>query len=398
MKKAKLFSCLSVIALMSGCGMFSPPLPQYSPQEQLSDGAFAVYLSGRYDSPLPQNPGSGILFYHPEKQEWSRLDLKGLNGGALSFDGQELHYKDKLNDYSLSADGVKTIEHPEQEMLTISKQIPLPGEGVGSIALVNSGNPTKIITVKGQERTVQEVPDSLSMMATCPDGTVWAMGQSWETSADPVESAYPPDRLYRLYPEFSATSVAEYKSDQPAQTTQHFVCSDNVIYYIIDSITPPAEGLAYAGPEHYTGSKLVSYDTHTGEYREQEIGGDLATRLNDQMWSPTLSPLYLYDGHLWWVSGYGKVVKTDLANAQNTVAFDLGDFEPSKDIGYLVQEDKYLFRFIFDLSGETTIYRYNLETEKLESRATVPGLGDATPRDQYPFTVEILDLEALLKL
>lgn len=398
MNKAKLFSCFSVIALLTGCGGSSPSTPQYSPQEQLASSAFAVYIRGEYTSPLPQNPGSGVLFYHPDRQEWSRIDLKCLDGGALSYDGKNLYYKDQYNDYILNSEGVKTIEHPGQDIPSISEQIPLPGEGVGSIALANSGEPVKIITGQGQEHTVNEIPGQVSMMASCPDGTVWAMGKDVKTSTDPIESMYPPDRLYKLYPEFSATPVAEYKSAQPASTVQHFVCSDNVIYYMIDSITPPAEGLGYAGPKDYTGSKLISYDTHTGEYTEKEITGDLATRLNDQMWAPTLSPLYLYDKHLWWVSGYGKVVKTDLATAQNTVAFDLDDYSADRDLGFLKQYKNYLFRFVLGDSGQGIIYRYNLDTGKLESQKTLPGMGDAKPRDQYPFTVEILDAEALLKL
>lgn len=110
------------------------------------------------------------------------------------------------------------------------------------------------------------------------------MGKDTYSSTDPVESVYPPDMLYKLYPEFSATPAAEYKSTQPASTIQHFVCFENIIYYMIDTITPPAGGLACAGPESYSGSKLVSYNTHTGEYKEQEITGDLSTRQNAQMW------------------------------------------------------------------------------------------------------------------
>ncbi|QRZ61331.1 hypothetical protein [Rothia sp. ZJ932] len=401
--------CVSALFLLSACTPGNVQISDKSPEEQLKDSSFVVYAAGDYHAAdgLENNPGSSVLFYDSEAREWSDIATEGLNKADFNFDGERLYYRDQSNDYILDSNGLKTIEHGYELTPHIMLSFSLPITEGGSVALDNvgfidekgSGYEWKIIVNEGETRKVFRLPHNLEYAAQCEDGSIWGKTTPYLSSTNSgYGAAESPAQYLSLYPDFKTEPVGDFKYNKLHSDDNDLVCKDKKLYHIVDNfkseITSPMGG----GPQDYEGSSLVSYDIGTGEFFEKEITGDWSTRINDEMWNPAFISKYVYKNDLWWVSGSGDVIKTDLETAHNTKMFELADYDASSDPGFLEFKDNYLFQIKFWKGKDADIYRFNLDTGELEKHSTIPDFVEVEKRNQFPAAVEITDLEKMLNL
>lgn len=401
MRKFISFPLVVAGVLLAGCSPMQEAV-QTPAEDHMKTAAFAIYMSGDYRGlSAYDEPGSGVIFFHPESKEWTRWDLGGLDGGALSFDGKNLHVKDKKNHYVVGKTETRTFEHPNAPVNIVDNQVPLVSGG--AVAYVNRGyaeEPDRlgeyefeVMITEGENTAVRRVPATLWSSTVCEDGSVWAAGFQQDAIEDPVLAMRPPIQIYRIYPNFSDKPAVKYAGKYLTVIDSAIACVDNTIYFTSDNYIPPPEGAGYADNRHLVGSSLISYDPSTGLVVEKEMSGDYTIRADMDQLNPHYNEYYAYGDNIWWVSGYGKLVKTNIHTAENTAVFDA-----SGTSSFYKQYDKYLFRFDFNHSGDMIIYRYNLETEEIESESVVPNIDDVEKRGQFPSSLEIIDVEALLRL
>lgn len=388
MRQKILLSGLIAGSLITGCSN----TPQLAPEEHLKTAAFAIHMSGEYRSMFPiKEPGSGVIFYHPDTQKWTRLDLKGMDGGGVSFDGEKLHVKDNTNHYAIGKDHTETIPNPNAPVSIIDSQVALPSGG--SVTYVNRGKDYEVMITEEGTTEVHQIPVFLHRPVVCDDGSVWVAGNNSSATEYPYKTVFPPLQLYKIYPEFSAQPIAEYPGKDLSEVNPTIICHNGIIYSISDNYNPPPEGESYANRTHLNGSSLISYDIKTGEFKEKEMSGDFAIRADMEQLNSDSGEYYAYGDYIWWVSGYKKLVKTNIHTGVNTAVFD-GNANSS----FYEQRGKYLFQFELNHRGDGIIYRFNLETEELESKVSIPNIDKVEKNRQYPFDLEIIDLDAMLRL
>lgn len=252
---------------------------------------------------------------------------------------------------------------------------------------------------QGDERKVYPLNHYIGFAAQCEDGSVWGWSDPYLTSS---ESGYGPadgpQEILKLYPNFEPEPINSIKQEKRAISGNDLSCSNGVLYYIRDTFKPEITEPYGGGPGDHDGSLLVSYDTKTGEVQQRELSGDWAVRRTDKMWNSDLIYRHIYNGDLWWISGSGDVVRTDLETAHNTTVFKLEGYDPSQSVGLIDFQGKYLFQSIPYDGRDGDLYRYNLDTGELESHAKIPDITDVEKKYQFPTDFVITDLEKALEL
>lgn len=408
-KHAKFRYTLVALLLFTGCG--SPSIDEQSAPEALANSTFVVNLAVDNRTSLSTSlPKGALLFYDATAQQWSALETEGAIETQAVYHEDSLYFFDYKNNYILNSQGLHTEELAQPGPHIISHAFPVgSGEEAGVFVSKNIGfSPSGDsyqweFSVVSPHQPVQVHPHNqyIQKITQCEDGTAWnAIPASQLTPSELAEgdSTYnQPIYLYRSYPDFPHTKVDSLRPGVLSQEPSILVCSGNQLHFILDTfregITPETAG----HPGDIEGSLLSTYDISTQEVTYREIGGDHSTRITDDMWQSDWDISHVYDGQLWWLHGDGDIVKTDLATAQNTSVFHIPDYADMGQIGFLEFVDHYLFVFDF-IDDEVRIMRYNLETETKESEVYVPGADHLIKNRQFPFSLEITNLDALLAL
>lgn len=416
MKKIKAVFLTANITLLAACGAISnsgivgnEQISDVPPEEQLSSSAFAYTMSADYRSAggVGNNPGGSILFYNPDSKTWSDVATDGLEVASFAYDGQSLYYTDYSHDYVLDRQGLEAINHEDHHAPDVPLLFAIPQEqGGGMVALANQGVTDEgkgylweVIVTQGDERKVYPLNHYIGFAAQCEDGSVWGWSDPYLTSSESgYGSADGPQEILKLYPNFEPEPINSIKQEKRAISGNDLSCSNGVLYYIRDTFKPEITEPYGGGPGDHDGSLLVSYDTKTGEVQQRELSGDWAVRRTDKMWNSDLIYRHIYNGDLWWISGSGDVVRTDLETAHNTTVFKLEGYDPSQSVGLIDFQGKYLFQSIPYDGRDGDLYRYNLDTGELESHAKIPDITDVEKKYQFPTDFVITDLEKALEL
>lgn len=410
MKKISTVLALMSVITLSSCTHGNEQISSISPQDQLKSSVFAYATSGDYRATggLENNPGSSILFYNPKNKEWTDVATNGLEYSTFDYDGENLYYADYNHDYILNRESLNTISHEDHlaPRLTFIFSIP-PSAGGGMVALANQGVVDDgkgylfdVIVTQGEKRTVYPLNHYVSGATQCEDGSIWALTDPYLTSN---ESGYgpadAPQQFLKLFPDFNADPIATVSHDKRYVSGNDLECSDGVLYTVIDTFKPEITESMGGGPGDHDGSRLISYDTKTGTTDSRELTGDWSIRRTDEMWVNQLADKHIYNGNLYWTSGTGDVVRTNLKTAQNTTIFKLQGVDLTKESeGFIYFIDKYMFQSIPYYGKDGNLYRYNLETGEMESHVKIPDYKNVDKKHQFPTDFIITDLEAALKL
>lgn len=412
MKKQLSLLSIGTLLLLTACQPGNQQISDISPEEQLASSVMAYATSGDYHATggLANNPGSSILFYNPDTRQWSDIATEGMEAASMDYDGENLYYTDYANDYVLNSSGLHTVEHADGHQ---TPRIPLlfalpKDQGGGMVALVNQGFTENmdgyhwdVVVTKGEERTVHPLAHYVGYAARCEDGSIWGWTDPYLTYLDESDygAANTPQQILQLYPEFKPEPIATIEFDRRYLSGNDLSCSNGILYNVIDTYKPEVTDPSGGNPWDYDGSKLVSYDTKTGIYDSRWITGDWAVRISNEMWNPELIYKYVKDDQLYWISGVGDVVRTDLKTAHNTVITTLQGYDyKSEGPGFIYFEDKYLFQSTPYFGKDGDLRRYNLETGELESHVKIPDYTNVDKKHQYPTDFVITDLEKALTL
>ncbi|QRZ61673.1 hypothetical protein [Rothia sp. ZJ932] len=417
------YTAIVLVSALTACAPGNIQISNEKPEEQLKNSAFALSMATDYHGAggVNNNPGGSILFYNPQSKSWSDIATGGLEKASFNFDGVNLHYYDYENDYVLTPEGTTVAAHPDHETPRIPLSFPLRHDMPGSIALSNVGVTQEngelldneeplsessthgyrwdvIINHNGQ-RTSHTIGHHIVGATQCEDGSVWGRTSPYDTSFNSgYGPANSPAQFLSLYPDFSPDPQGSFNYQKFNSQSVPTICEGNTLYYFVDNFKPEITDTIGGGPKDFSGSSLISYNTKTGEFTEKEVSGDWSTRINDEMWHSQLSSAYSYNNSLWWISGSGDVIKTDLKTAHSTTVFHLADYDTKTSPGFLEFHDKYLFQIKFHKGQDADIYRFNLDTEKMEKHSTIPDIIEVEKRYQFPYDIEITNLEKMLNL
>lgn len=331
-----------------------------------------------------------------------------MEQSKLAYRDQTLYYSDYHNDYALTPRGLTTTEHQDHTAYNVPLLFSVPQDhGGGMVALANQGVENDgagylwdVIVTQGNKRTVHPLEHYIGYAAQCEDGSVWGWTNPYLTSnTSNYGAANPPQGILQLYPDFKPDPIATIEHERMYTTANSLDCADGVLYYIIDNYKPEVTNPYGGGPGDFDGSSLVSYDTRTGKFNKRDITGDWAIRSNNEMWNSELIFRHTYQGGLYWISGSGDLIRTDLKTAHNTTVLTLQGYNPvNESPGLIAFEGKYLFQSIPYSGKEGDFYRYNLETGEMESHAKIPDYKNVEKKYQFPTDMVITNLDKALKL
>ncbi|MFW0170011.1 hypothetical protein [Rothia sp. P4278] len=410
MKKSSTASLAAALLLLTACTHSNQQISTTPPEEQLANSVIAYSMSTDYHSAggLENNPGGSILFYNPDTKTWTDVATDGMEHSRLTYRDQTLYYTDYQTDYALTPKGLATAEHQDHQAPRIPLMFGIPQDrGGGMIALANQGSEDDgsgylwdIIVTQGNKRTVHPLEHYIGYAAQCEDGSVWGWSNPYLTSnTSDYGAANAPQQILQLYPDFKPDPVATIEHERRYSTGNSLDCADGVLYYIIDNYKPEVTDPYGGGPDDFDGSSLVSYDTRTGIFDKRDINGDWAIRSTDEMWNSELIYRHIYQGGLYWISGSGDLVRTDLKTAHNTKILTLQGYDiETESPGLIAFEGPYLFQSIPRFGRDTDFYRYNLTTGEMESHAKLPDYKNVDKKYQFPSAMVITNLDKALKL
>ena len=203
--------------------------------------------------------------------------------------------------------------------------------------------------------------------------------------------------------------------DQSAGQRQHeelhapqggafFQCIDHRIIGIQD-IYSSENKEKNLGPEDAVGSILVIFDTQKNTVQQIRISGYKAQRINKDMFQSEIAEPWYSDGEIYWISGDGEVISTNIETGVNTKRLDLDKStfgkSPSelKDQGMFYWGKGYLFNLYMDDSLNHNILRiYDVKKGEMVKKKEVPKIDVVVGKSQYPYKMIITNEKELLNL
>ena len=149
-------------------------------------------------------------------------------------------------------------------------------------------------------------------------------------------------------------------------------CVGNKVVSIRDTY-PPGSDPQRSSSKDVTGSVLEVFDTDTGQAYEVPISGDHAVRVNHDMWESKQGRYHAIGREIWWQSGDGTIISTDVETGKNTRHFTLKDYKRSKEQGLFYWSDKYLYN-INSTDNKDTLRIYSLHENKLIKEKELPDM------------------------
>lgn len=262
----------------------------------------------------------------------------------------------------------------------------------------------KIVTHDGQNTEVHTSNRSIENPARCANGSVWtvnneshnSLGQKQKENQGDTKEKNEPTKLIRLYPNFSDNPVTEHTLSLPEEGMDGITCVGNKVVSIRDTY-PPGSDPQRSSSKDVTGSVLEVFDTDTGQAYEVPISGDHAVRVNHDMWESKQGRYHAIGHEIWWQSGDGTIISTDVETRKNTRHFTLKDYKRSKDQGLFYWSDNYLYN-INSTDNKDTLRIYSLHENKLIKEKELPDMKVILSKHQFTYTMVVTNEEELLKL
>ena len=376
-----------------------------SPEESLKNSALAVSVAGDYRE--SKDPGGGVGFYDPHTNSWTKLSNEGSQTSEIDYYNNKLYFGDKKKDYILG----DSLQGYDRNYESVYNEEVWGLDNGGFIATKNIGYTEdktsyiyKIVTHDGQNTEVHTSNRSIKNPARCANGSVWtvnneshnSLGQKQKENQGDTKDKNEPTKLIRLYPNFSDDPVTEHTFSLPNRGIDGITCVGNKVVIIRDTY-PPGSDPQRSSSEDVTGSALEVFDTDTGQAHEVPISGDHAVRVNRDMWQSKEGHYHAIGREIWWQSGDGTIISTDVETGKNTRHFTLKDYKRSKDQGLFYWSDKYLYN-INSTDNKDTLRIYSLHENKLIKEKELPDMKSILSKHQFTYAMVVTNEEELLKL
>lgn len=407
----KIFSGFSVLAL-TGC-VYLPSGADVSDRnapQALESSAFVFSFGvNRWGTNL--TPPNIVLFYNAEKDEWTRYKGKGSDESAIAYDREEktLYFFDHSTDYILTQKNLEKVKHDGKDPKIISHAFVVEKDGQKSVLSSKNGgfkedgsgyDWTFALSSTGHRESWPH-HQYVQSIAQCEDGSVWyALSASAHTPEIPDAAPHTKEPLYiyKIYPQVDGGQHGKIQLDTPAiPEFSSITCANGKLYTIMDTYREGVDVELGGGPEDFSGSVLVSYDTNNGDSTYTPISGDLSTRISEENLNPDYGFLGYYRDGLWWLNESGAIVRTDVNTANNETVFTDEITKETGQAGFYEIYENYIF--VFDiLDDKMKVTRYNLDTRVKESEKFISGVYPLLGPRNFPMDIEITNLDALLSL
>ena len=403
-KLAILSSCL--IISLSGCNSPQGKSISDNPGLALKNSAIVVSIAGDYRS--YKHPGGGVAFYDPQKNEWSKLNNAGAQTSDIDFRDGKLYFGDYDTDYILSDTLVKIYRGYDSPYNENVKGLKNGGfVSAKNIKMTDEGYRYEYRIVESHDgKTSRNYPYMawISSLQRCEDDSMWSVVA--EYTRDPEKYTYAPESplvLIKVAPDGNEEVVLRQELHAP-QGGAFFQCIDHRIIGIQD-IYSSENKEKNLGPEDAVGSILVIFDTQKNTVQQIRISGYKAQRINKDMFQSEIAEPWYSDGEIYWISGDGEVISTNIETGVNTKRLDLDKStfgkSPSelKDQGMFYWGKGYLFNLYMDDSLNHNILRiYDVKKGEMVKKKEIPKIDVVVGKSQYPYKMIITNEKELLNL
>ncbi|MDO5749756.1 MAG: hypothetical protein Q4P78_00940 [Rothia sp. (in: high G+C Gram-positive bacteria)] len=400
---AILSSCL--IISLSGCHSFQGKDVSDNPGIALKNSAIVVSIAGDYRG--YKHPGGGVAFYDPQKNEWSKLSNAGAQTSDIDFRDGKLYFGDYDTDYILSDTLVKIhrgYDSPYNENVkglkdggfVAAKNIKMTDDGYGyEYRIVESHD--------GQTSRNYPYMAWISSLQRCEDDSMWSVVAEYTRDSDKYPYSFDsPLVLIKVTPQGSEEVVLRQELHAP-QGGAFFQCIGHKIIGIQD-IYSSENKEKNLGPEDAVGSILVIFDTQKNTVQQVRISGYKAQRINKDMFQAEIAEPWYSNGEIYWISGDGEVISTNIETGVNTKRFDLDKStfgkSPSevKDQGMFYWGNGYLYNLYMDDSLNHNILRiYDIKKGEVVKKQEIPKIDEVVSKSQFPYKMIVTNEKELLK-